>query len=795
VLSEFRLNFIAVCAVLSLEGVLCAGELKHPGEELYMQQCADCHGKQGEGVKEEYEEPLIGERSLPALTKRVKRTMPDDDPGSLTEEQAAQISAYMYEAFYSPAAQARLNPPEIELARLTVPQYRTAIADLVGHFRGGFQSAEGGEPGLKARYSGFAVERLGPKLPPPEGEKKRDEDKEKQRERERFERVDKQVVFSFGADSPSPGLMLPQEFQIRWDGSIYAPETGSYELVIRTENGARLWLNNPQKLLIDGWVSAGGDVREEKKSIFLLGGRHYPLSLEFFKFKDKSASISLLWKTPHGVVEPIPARYLSSRQVRPTMIVSTSFPADDRSVGYERGTGVSKAWYQAATASAVAVADHVEENLLELAGTKADAEDRIEKLKEFSRRFAATAFRRPLSDPQKAAIEAQFESAKTPEMAVKRVVLLSLNSPQFLYPGAAESEQPDDYDIAARLALTLWDSLPDEKLLKAAEEGKLRSRDELVAQANRMLGDGRAKAKVSGFFHHWLELERGETIAKDPTAFPQFDEAVLADLRTSLSMFLDAVVWSDRSDYRELIAADYLFLNGRLAKLYGKGDVGEEFQRVNVDRKERAGVITHPFLMTTMAHNKYTSPIHRGVFLTRNVLGLTLKSPPEAIAFQDGKFDPTFTMREKITELTKDRSCIGCHAVINPLGFALENYDAIGRWRERDNNKPVDPRGELYTDDAEVVQLAGARDVAEFAVRSEKGHRAFIRHLFRHVVKQDPAAFGPDAIDSLHRHFVANEFNIQKLMTEIAVIAASHGLSAPPTPQLAQQQTTPTSVP
>src|SRR5690606_15177001 len=123
-------------------------------------------------------------------------------------------------------------------------------------------------------------------------------------------------------------------------------------------------------------------------------------------------------------------------------------------------------------------------------------------------------------------------------------------------------------------------------------------------------------------------------------------------------------------------------------------------QPVKFDSKERSGVVTHPFLMTTLAYNKQTSPIHRGVFLTRNVLGLTLKSPAMAIEFEDSHFDPTFTMREKVTELTKDRSCIGCHSVINPVGFALENYDAVGRWRTVDNKKPVDPTGELHTDDA-----------------------------------------------------------------------------------------------
>lgn len=758
---------------------LGAEDTEHLGAAIYARMCIDCHGKNGEGVKGEYEEPLTGNRSLSALTKRIARTMPEDDPGSCVGEDAAQVSAYIYDAFYSQKAQARLHPPEIEMARLTVPQYRTTVADLMGSFRGGFRQISKDERGLKGRYSGRPIEKE-PEPKPEEaqtGEVKKKEDI-------KFERLDQQVSLSFGGDSPDPATMGTEQFSALWEGSILAEETGTYEFVIKTENGARLWVNDNKTLLIDGWVTAGGEVREERKSIFLLGGRAYPLRLEFFKYKDKTASIHLLWKPPHGTLETIPERHLYPHQVPATMVVGTTFPADDRSVGYERGTGVSKAWYQATIEGATAVAEHVEENLADLAGAKNDAPDRVEKLKAFARRFVETAFRHPLSEEHKQTIEAQFASAKSPEVAVRRVVLFALKSPHFLYPELHERNQPDAFDIASRLALTLWDSIPDEALLKAAHEGKLRTPDEVADQTRRLLADQRSREKMQGFFHHWLDLDRAESISKDPQAFPGFDAAVLADLRVSLRLFVDQVVWSERSDYRELLQADYLMLNSRLAGFYGKGEVGEGFQRVVFDRKERAGVVTHPYLMSSLAHQKFTSPIHRGVFLTRNVLGLTLKAPPMAIEFEDSKFDPSFTMREKVTEMTRDTSCMGCHSVINPLGFALEQYDAIGRWRTEDNSKPVDPAGDLQMDDGEVVRITGARDIAELAARSEDGQRAFIRQLFHHTAKQDAGALGAETMDALCRFFVASDFNIQKLLAEIAVRTALRGVS-PPDPQLA----------
>src|SRR5207302_2354215 len=135
--------------------------------------------------------------------------------------------------------------------------------------------------------------------------------------------------------------------------SVFAEETGTYEFIVKSENGVRLWVNDSKTLLIDGWVSSGPGVHEQKKNIFLLGGRAYPLALDFFKFKEKTASIQLQWKPPHGVVETIPRDYLSPERRPETMVENTTFPPDDRSVGYERGNGVSKEWAQETTEAAI----------------------------------------------------------------------------------------------------------------------------------------------------------------------------------------------------------------------------------------------------------------------------------------------------------------------------------------------------------------------------------------------------------------------------------------------------------
>lgn len=742
----------------------------HPGAAIYKTQCASCHGEMGEGVAGKFDEPLTGERSVEALAKKIARTMPEEDPDACVGEQAEQVAAYIYDAFYSSAAQARLNPVEIDLTRLTISQYRSSVADLIGHFRGGSDKDWGKERGLQAFYRS-------PKIITPEERAKIKANTEPRKQDVKHDTRVPLIDFQLGENSPVPEVLDPLEFNLRFEGSVIAPETGVYEFIVRSENGFRLWVNNRNKTLIDGWVSSGDTVREERASLYLVGGRAYHLSLEHFKFRDKTASLQLKWKPPHGVEEVIPTRQLSPERMRETMIVSTPFPADDRSLGYERGSSVSKEWDQAATQAAIAVSEHVDANIDELAGTKSDAPDRTDKLRTFAETFSEMAFRRPLSDAQENFITEQFKTAKSPELAVKRTVLFTLKSPLFLYPGLRESEKPNDYDIASRLALSLWDSIPDKRLLQAARENRLHEKADVLRAAQRLVTDPRSRAKVAGFFHHWLELEHAENTSKDPKAFPEFDQTALADLRTSLRLFIEDTVWSEKSDYRQLLQADYLYLNPRLAKMYGKEVKEPDFQRVSFDPGQRAGIVTHPYLLSSFAYSRTTSPIHRGVFLTRNIVGLSLKSPPMAVAFEESHFKPGLTMREKVTELTRDGNCMSCHSLINPLGFSLENFDAIGRWRTKDENKPVNPVSELPLDEEKKLRLTGPRDIVNHVVQTADGHRTFIRHLFHHTVKQPVAAYGQNTLQNLQKAFVSNEFHIQKLLAEIATLAALHGVT------------------
>ncbi len=251
------------------------------------------------------------------------------------------------------------------------------------------------------------------------------------------------------------------------------------------------------------------------------------------------------------------------------------------------------------------------------------------------------------------------------------------------------------------------------------------------------------------------------------------------DLRESLLRFVSGVVWSERSDYRDLLKAEHLLLNERLSAVYGGDVVGPGFKRVNVDSGHRSGILTHPYLLALFAYHDSTSPIHRGVFLTRNILGRMLKPPPKAVSFNDEKLDPKLSMREKITLITSKNACMSCHSVINPLGFSMENFDAIGRWRMSEKGKRVNAQSDYMTAAGEQLSLSGVRDIADFALSSPAAHGAFIEAVFTHMAKQPIAAYGPNSLIDLRKGFSASLFNIKALMVEIAKLYALRDSVAP----------------
>lgn len=733
------------------------------GESIYQEQCARCHGAAGEGTDENYADPLVGDHSIAQLAALIAETMPEDTEKKCPPDEAQKVAAYIYDSFYSPEAQFRNKPARVELSRLTIRQYRNAVTDLIGSFRPPGHWGE--ERGLMGRY--FAA-------------------REFRAEAKKIERTDAEVRFDFGKAAPDAENFDPNVFSIYWEGSVFAPDTGDYEFIVRTEHAARLYVNDKKTPLIDAWVKSGDDT-EYRAEIRLLGGRAYPLKLEFSKArqgvgdsqqpKDDSnanASITLAWKRPFHTEEIVRERNLSVSDSPEMFVLHTPFPPDDRSVGYERGTAVSKAWEEATTAAAIEVTGYVTLHLNELAGIGDDAPDREVKLIAFCHTFAERAFRRPLSDEQKLLyVDRQFAEANDPDLAVRNVLLLVLKSPRFLYREVGEASATNPYDIAARMSFGLWDSIPDEALRQAAANGRPTDRVQIAEQLGRMLRDPRTNSKLREFLLSWLKVSEPPNVSKDPSVFPEFTAETVSDLRTSLELSIDDVLNSKSADFQQLVSCDSIFLNGRLASIYDV-DLPKDapFEKVRCQPEHRSGLVSHPYLLACFAYTNSTSPIHRGVFISRNLLGRSLKQPPEAVAPLPVELHAELTTRERVTLQTQPEACQACHSMINPLGFSLEEFDAIGRFREVERDRPVNALGSYTTKSGQVVEFDGVPDLAAFLADSEESQAAFVRQLFQYLVKQPIRAYGPDRWKQLQKTFAEDDFNIHKLAAQIAIISA-----------------------
>ncbi len=763
---KFRPRFLALALLLSVAGVVSAqtsrGGKKLTGEQIYRQRCAACHGPQGEGSKQ-YGKPLTGDRSVGELARFIAQAMPPGPGRKCTGEDAQQVAQYLHGAFYSPVAQARLRPARIEVSHITVRQYRNLVADLVGSFRPATPWDE--RRGLRAEY--FRSRRF------------------QQRDR-LLERVDPDVQFDWGTANPTGAEFDPHQFSIRWQGSVLVPDTGEYEFVVRTEHAARLWVNDLQQPVVDAWVKSGSD-NEFRASLFLVGGRAYPVRLEFSKANQgvddsgklagrpvKKAALRLDWRPPKRAAGPIPRHCLLPGTVSEGFVVTAAFPPDDRSMGYERSTTISKEWNDATTEAALETAGYVVEHLRDLSGAPEDAEDRPARLREFCRQFVSRAFRRPLTDDlARVYVERPFEGVSDPEAAVRRVVLGVLKSPRFLLRDL-DGGAADGAETAVRLALSLWDSLPDAELTRAAAAGELATPDQVARQAERMAADPRARAKLRDFFLQWLKVDGAPELQKDPKRFPVFDPLVASDLRTSLELTLDEIVSNPDASFDRLWTDNRVFLNERLARLYGaKLPAGASFQAVDMEPEARSGVLTHPYVLASFAYADSSSPIHRGVLIARNMLGRLLRPPQQAFTPLSVELHPNLTTRERVQLQTGAKGCQTCHGLINPLGFTLERFDAIGRLRQAENGKPVDVSGAYQPSAGSAVRFADSRALAQYVVQSSEAHAAFAERLFQFLVNQPLRAFGPQAPAELSKAFEESKRNLRSLVVRSVTLAAS----------------------
>jgi hypothetical protein len=342
-----------------------------------------------------------------------------------------------------------------------------------------------------------------------------------------------------------------------------------------------------------------------------------------------------------------------------------------------------------------------------------------------ARAFATRAFRRPARDEDVSRLVNIYRECRAQgdnfEQACKVMLEAVLVSPQFLYRIEADpAEHPEkphdlsDYELATRLSYFLWSSMPDDELFELAGRQKLHEPAILDQQLKRMLADSKSAAFVTNFAGQWLELRNLNQASPDPRKFPQFPE-LKDDMRREGELFFQNLIREDRS-VLDLLDANYTFANERLAKFYGIENVtGEEFRKVELSgdvARERGGVLTMAGVMTVTALPNRTSPVKRGKFILDMILGTPPPPPPPDVPQLSEKQTDVdgATLRQRMEAHREDPACASCHARMDPLGFALENFDAIGRWRDKDGKFPIDaadklPTGESFDGPAGVKRM------------------------------------------------------------------------------------------
>ena len=291
------------------------------------------------------------------------------------------------------------------------------------------------------------------------------------------------------------------------------------------------------------------------------------------------------------------------------------------------------------------------------------------------------------------------------EAGIENALSAILVSPQFLFRKEATPEgvepgtayQLNDFELASRLSFFLWSSIPDDELHSVAERGELSNPEVLEQQTRRMLDDPRSHSLVDNFANQWLYLRNLGSITPNHRLFPDFDENLRQAFRRETELFFESILREDRS-VMDLLKADYTYLNGRLAKHYQIPNVyGSRFRRVALTPKDnRGGLLRHGSILTVTSYATRTSPVIRGNWVLENILGTPAPPPPDDVpALEENSVDQSLPVRERLSEHRANIACASCHDLMDPVGFALENYDAIGRWRTHEAGRELDVSGGL----------------------------------------------------------------------------------------------------
>jgi len=414
--------------------------------------------------------------------------------------------------------------------------------------------------------------------------------------------------------------------------------------------------------------------------------------------------------------------------------------------------------------------------------------------KKFIETFLLAAFRRPLEPADTTDFDAVF--AKGRELAggfaggVRAVVEVALQSPEFLY--RIEFGQPVDpalpsvtrltpYETATRLSFLLWGSSPDSVLRDAAAAGKLQTKEQIAAQARRMLADMHAHDVVRNFYLQLLKLDDPRVLETllVPDNAPTFTAEMPGLLLKETSAFIDEVTWQGPGDFQTLLTAPFTFMNGRLAQFYGASGIsGDTFQKVPIDPTRRAGILTQASVLAAGSVPSRNSPMVRGLLILQQLLCVTLPEAPAVVPPPRPPLAEPSTTRQKFEYEVSDPSCRGCHRDIDPLGFAFEHFDRFGLWRDIENGLAIDATGEIYKTDA-AGKFNGAVELIARLAQSRDAQNCYVGNWMRYGYGREPTTQDACSVRSAQDAFTQSKGNVRELLVALTQTDAFLYKSAP----------------
>jgi len=395
--------------------------------------------------------------------------------------------------------------------------------------------------------------------------------------------------------------------------------------------------------------------------------------------------------------------------------------------------------------------------------------------------FGLKAYRRPLLPDELTRLVGVYQAARTTVTldyagAIRMVIESMLQSPAFVYrrelgPVAPTMEgnvaRLGPYELASRLSYFLWGSMPDKALFDAAAAGKLASDADVEAQARRMVADPKARDTVASFFGEWLNLDQVAERPKDTMLYPEFTDELKAAMMTETRDFVSSVVFDGDGRLETVLTAPYSFINPSLAKLYGMTSTGATPQKTNLDPTQRSGLLTQAGFLTVTGATNGSNPVKRGRKVLERLLCGTLPPPPPNVPPPKAA-SAGGTTRERFAEHSQNACALGCHTLMDPIGFGFENYDGIGRYRTTDNGKPVDAASQL-TLDGTSQSFKNAVELTKLLSNSNDAHSCFVKQWTRFALSRAETDADQASINAATSFFTKGNGSVRELLVGVAL--------------------------